>query len=285
MGDKSSIQWTDATWNPTIGCTRVSEGCRNCYAFALHDQRHESWKGTGAFANVPQYHKPFSELQVMGEDRLLQPTRWKRSRRIFVNSMSDLFHKDVPLDALRKIVGIMGLCAHHRFQVFTKRPERMREFLLEHWPEPLPNVLWGVSVEDERTALERIPLLLESPAIRRAVSYEPALEGVSFESWLRWEPGEQIHEPGGGSYTTERPPAHPFLDWIIVGGESGSGARPFHYEWALSVAQECREASVPLFVKQMGSNAYRGGKPWNLSGKGGDMQAWPHEIRVREHVE
>jgi protein gp37 len=300
MGDKSGISWTDATWNPTIGCTRVSEGCRNCYAFELHDKRHEAWKGTGAFEGVPQYHKPFRELQVMGDERLSQPLRWKRSRRIFVNSMSDLFHEDVPEQELLKIVGVMGLASHHRFQVLTKRPERMLEFLSATWPTPLPNVCWGVSVEDQETAEDRIPILLQAPAARRAVSYEPALGPVSWrEEWLlgRYlgcpdetddpDTDECAGCPGSPRLTVDYCGAErgPRIDWLIIGGESGAGARPFHAEWAEVAVAACSAVYVAVHVKQMGSNPYRNGKPWRLPGKGGDMLAWPAALRRREWPE
>ncbi len=290
MSDKTGISWCDATWNPTVGCSRVSSGCKNCYAFALHDKRHQAWKD-GWEKAPPQYHKPFRELQLMSETRLMQPMKWKKPRRIFVNSVSDTFHEDVPELWIMKIWGVMALAAHQRFMVFTKRPKRMREFLKATWPIPLANVMVGVSVENQATADERIPLLLDTPAAVHAVSYEPALGPVEFTPWLScpacgYTRDEQDKhgdhylcksairgEPNGGLA---------LLDWIIVGGESGSGAREFHCGWAQAVVEDCKAAGVKVHVKQMGSNPYRGNEPWNLPGKGGDMLAWPPALRVRE---
>jgi protein gp37 len=266
MGDNTGISWADATWNPTVGCTKISAGCTNCYAFKLHEKRHRAWKD-GWDKAPPQYHKPFSELQVMDDRRLTDPLRWKKHRRIFVNSVSDLFHEDLEEFAIAKVFGVMAVAQSHRFMVFTKRPERMRDFLKATWPTPLPNVMLGVSVEDQETADERVPILLDTPAIRRAVSYEPALERVDFTGFMGWD------EFSAGEAK---------LDWIIVGGESGPGARPFHREWAQRVVDDCFLAKVACHVKQMGSNPYKGNEPWNLPGKGGDMMAWPPALRVRQ---
>lgn len=198
MSGKTEIAWTDRVWNPSVGCTRVSAGCDHCYAFALHDRRHVAWKRGRWPAAPAQYHEPFSRVQLL-PDRLMEPLRWKKPCRIFVNSMSDLFHKDVPDEWLDRIFAVMALTPHLTFQVLTKRPERMREYLsnqgrasavefyrnrtdnraerlntvLNCWP--LRNVWLGVSAEDQERADERIPDLLATPAAVRWVSYEPAL--------------------------------------------------------------------------------------------------------------
>ncbi len=271
MGDRTGISWADATWNPTVGCTKISAGCKNCYAFELHEKRHRAWKD-GWEKAPPQYHHPFSELQVMDDRRLTVPLRWSKPRRVFVNSVSDIFHEDLDDFAIAKIFGVMAVASSHRFMVFTKRPDRMSEFLKATWPVPLPNVLVGVSVEDQETADWRIPVLLDTPAVRRAVSYEPALEAVDFTPWLP--------DPIDGAAHDGKDTAP--LDWVIVGGESGPGARPFHREWAQQVVDDCFLASVACHVKQMGSNPYKGNEPWDLPGKGGDMMAWPPALRVRQ---
>ena len=251
MGDKSKIEWTEATWNPVSGCSKVSAGCKNCYAERLFPRVYQG--------------RAFTDVK-MHENRLEQPLRWKKPRRIFVNSMSDLFHEDVPDSFIDKVFAVMALSPQHTFQILTKRPERMRKYfngpfypmsrvhaqLFASWPGknpndatpawPLPNVWLGVSVEDQATADERIPLLLQTPAAIRFVSYEPALGPVDFSrimaSRMPWHPPgppECLHLDSlkGTVSTIQRAKAvhteqcSP-LDWIIVGGESGPGARPSH---------------------------------------------------------
>lgn len=204
---KSKIQWTDETWNPIVGCTRVSEGCRNCYAFSLHDMRHEAYKNG---KQVPkQYAKPFTEIQLM-PDRLLTPLKRKKPTKWFVNSMSDLFHPDVPFEFIDKVFAVMALADRHIFQVLTKRPERAAEYLgtrdrhnsLELAADalrpgkghlsfggkhmlpglPLENVWIGTSVEDQKSADLRIPHLLKCPAAVRFLSCEPLLSDVDIFS-------------------------------------------------------------------------------------------------------
>ncbi len=277
MGDKSKISWTDATWNPTVGCTRVSDGCDHCYAFALHDQRYAAnLKAGAAFGptqghrggrpNVAmrarelsemtcglpfprQYDQPFSKLQLL-PDRLDQPLRWRKPRRIFVNSMSDLFHEDVPWKFISEVWGIMQIATHHVFQILTKRPGRMREwskavaynYSNPHDTYPLPNVWLGVSVEDQATADERIPLLLETPAAVRFVSYEPALGPVDF-GLLR---DTQRCDCGEVRMNCDCPR----IDWVIVGGESGPHHRPMDHAWVARVREQCRAAGVAFWGKQ-----------------------------------
>lgn len=211
----TAIEWTDEVWNPVTGCSHVSEGCRNCYA-------EREWTRLSANPKTVYHGRKFTDVQCH-EDRLIQPLTWKKPRMVFVNSMSDLFHPDVPFDFIDKVFAVMALASQHKFQVLTKRPERMTEYLnwearvhSEHsgdldrrkeidrimdmpdwvtfpagkafprWIEqwPLPNVWLGVSVEDQKTADARIPKLLECPAAIRFVSYEPALGPVDFEQWL-----------------------------------------------------------------------------------------------------
>lgn len=232
----TTIQWTDATWNPVTGCTKVSQGCKHCYAERI-------------FAR-PYPGRAFTDVRTH-EDRLDQPLGWRKPRRVFVNSMSDLFHEDVPDEFIDKVWEIMANAPDHTFQILTKRPARMLAWTggvdAGKWPMwllpwPLPNVWLGVSVEDQATADERIPFLLKTPAAVRFVSYEPALGPVDFDcypvsgcptNWLDSEPG---------------------LDWVIVGGESGPKARPFDVQWARDTIAQCRAAGVPCFVKQLGAN-------------------------------
>jgi protein gp37 len=247
-------------------------------------------------------------------ERLDQPLRWTKPRRVFVNSMSDLFHESVPSEFICAVFGVMALTPQHTYQVLTKRPDRMRSWLIaagsapflytrghpgyEHitrqfpggYPEtswPLPNVWLGVSVEDQDTADERVPLLLQTPAAVRFVSYEPALGPVD----LRHRLGACVFT-GADPWATGRG-----LDWVIVGGESGPKARACNVEWIHETVHQCSTAGVACFVKQMGSNVtlstdeiermtgLRAAVPhrWNpRDRKGGDMQEWPSDLRVRE---
>ena len=288
MGETSAIQWTEATWNPLVGCSRVSEGCRHCYAertayrlaamgnknyAAVVKETKPAWNGTIGF--VP------SALEL--------PLRWKKPRRIFVNSMSDLFHEKVQYEWIDEIFAVMGQCPQHVFQVLTKRPERMQRYLAD-FDTPLPNVWIGVSVEDQETADERIPILLNSKAAVRWVSYEPALGLASF-----FGPDSPTWNRDGG------------LDWIVVGGESGPDARPFDLAWARQTIAQCRAGGVPVFMKQLGARPwwdgigpppaehvylapatkFNGQVGWDLDCLrdrwGGTMEEWPVDLRVREY--
>lgn len=346
MSTGTGIQWTDATWNPVRGCSRVSEGCRNCYA-----ERDAARKNDNP--RVPGYHG-FARFVMIGgrpvpqwtgrveliESRLAEPLRRRKPQRIFVNSMSDLFHESLPDEAIDRVFAVMALCPQHTFQVLTKRAKRMSDYLageayqriaeaamlyrftrdfdsnyefdareagLEQWP--LPNVWLGVSVEDQKTADERIPLLLETPAAVRFVSYEPALELVDFQRFF----GPQkmylgLHADG----TRGNNSVVWGLDrngWLIVGGESGPGARPFDIAWARSAVAQCKAAGVACFVKQLGERPVLTGTwtkeevaAWNprvypyrsedgevkgfeaqfVDKKGGDMDEWPEDLRERE---
>lgn len=301
---KSPIQWTNQTWNPVVGCKRVSAGCDHCYAFALHDKRHIAWK-RGTFPTAPaQYHKPFSQVQLLPE-RLDDPLHWRKPRMVFVNSMSDLFHDDVPDDFIAQVFAVMAIASNHTFQILTKRPERMRLLMGDDtfvgmvdthidvigrkhdWPciaeveaWPLPNVWLGVSVENQQAADERIPLLLETPAAVRFLSCEPLLGPVDitgcggpheylYPKWLKREHGTVLDG------WTER-----LLHWVIVGGESGPHSRPMQEAWAESLLDQCQAAGIPAFMKQMGTvwaRTYHA-----KDGHGGTPSEWPEHLRVRE---
>lgn len=267
MSDKSKIEWTDATWNPVTGCTKVSEGCRNCYAKTF----------TERFEGTPGHYFETGFRITLRPDKLNQPYHWKRPRRIFVNSMSDLFHNDIPDDYIWSIFEVMAKCPQHTFQVLTKRPERMVEMLNgRYWrnlgteEKPfyariakgghregdvpyLPNVWIGVSVENQQAADERIPLLLETPAAVRFLSCEPLLGLVNLSKWLLtpgWSPS--YYDPDNIHGYPNAEPTNDYINWVIVGGESGSKARPMHLDWARNLRDQCLSAGIPFFFKQWG---------------------------------
>jgi protein gp37 len=230
--------------------------------------------------------------------QLAKPLAWKTPRRVFVNSMSDLFHPTAPDDYIAAVFGVMAACPQHTFQVLTKHPERAARWFAV-WRDggaPLPNVWLGTSVEDQAAADERIPHLLACPAAVLWVSYEPALGPVDFSAWLP-DRGLSFTDAEG---VPVRGPAR--LDWIVVGGESGPGARPFDVQWARDTVRQCRRASVPVFVKQLGANyidakngvgGYSASPPPEYGRltrrlcdrKGGDPSEWPEDLRVREWPE
>lgn len=224
MASASHIEWTDMTWNPVRGCTRVSEGCRHCYAERMATRfngQGQAYEGLSVMtAAGPRWT---NRVQLVPEV-VDQPLRWKKPRFVFVNSMSDLFHQDVPLEFIQQVFSIMELCPQHTFQVLTKRSERLRE-LAEHVPWP-SNIWMGVSVEDARV-VHRVADLQSVPAAIRFLSIEPLIGPVG------QLPLDGIH-------------------WVIVGGESGPGARPMKAEWVESIYQQCRCASAAFFFKQWG---------------------------------
>jgi len=214
MASQSSIEWTDATWNPVTGCSKVSAGCKFCYAERLAFRLQAMGQ--------PRYADGFSVR--LHDDLLDAPRRWRSSRLVFVNSMSDLFHESVPLPFVRQVFQTMSQCPQHVFQILTKRSRRLKESAAAlPWPE---NVWMGVSVENSRV-LSRVKDLLEVPAAVRFLSCEPLIG-----------PLDELPLDG--------------IDWVIVGGESGPGARPMRREWAMSVLRQCRTRGVPFFFKQWG---------------------------------
>lgn len=282
MGDRTGIEWTrqvsangvempGATWNPVTGCDKVSQGCKNCYAKRL-------WPRLKALPNSVYTGRDFTDVATHPE-RLVQPMLWTRPRRIFVNSLSDLFHESVPWSFIAAVFCVMALSPQHTFQILTKRPQRMRDFFdwigwdgrhgggpvaiclakfLEvgagaptagvrrkierltaelrassggQWSGgqwPLPNVWLGVSVEDQPSTDERVPLLLKTPASVRWISAEPLIRSVEARQWLHG------------------------IDWVVAGGESGPRARPMHPDWARSLRDQCEAAGVKFFFKQWG---------------------------------
>lgn len=278
MADGTKIEWTDATWNPMVGCTKVSPGCDHCYAIrtAHRMQANPNPKVSGAYAGTEVGGEWTGRINLLA-DRLDQPLRWRKPRRIFVNAQSDLFHDQVPDEFIARVWAAMALAPQHTFQVLTKRHGRMRSLLAApdfhasvsrkvrghvtlrpldgHGDEaqlwPLPNVHLGVSVEDQQRADLRIPALLDTPAAVRWLSCEPLLRSVDLGAWTK------PHEPWCG--TDPNPPwcacgrdADGYLDWVVVGGESGPGARPMHPDWARSLRDQCVAAGVPFHFKQWG---------------------------------
>lgn len=214
MADKSGIEWTDATWNPVTGCTAISAGCDHCYAELLSYRLQRM--------GVEKYANGFEV--TLHPDALTQPLRWKSPRRVFVNSMSDLFHARVPREYVVRIWEVMAQCPQHTFQVLTKRPERMARFTVEY-PAP-PNVWLGTSVEDLRV-VQRIDHLRGCPAPIRFLSCEPLIG-----------PLPDLNLVG--------------VHWVIVGGESGRHHRPIDPEWVRDIQGQCIRAEVPFFFKQWG---------------------------------
>ena len=235
MADNSAIEWTDATWNPVTGCTKITAGCDNCYAARFSER----------FRGVKDH--PFEQGfdLTLRPDRVDQPLKWKRSRMIFVNSMSDLFHKGVPKPFIDKVFDAMEAANWHVFQILTKRSSRMRDYLkVRYATHTAPVHIWcGVSVEDARGAA-RIAHLQAAPAAVRFLSIEPLIGSVG-----------QIDLSG--------------IHWVIAGGESGPGSRVLNIEWAREVRDQCRNQTVPFFFKQWGGLRPKSGgreldgKVWN----------------------
>lgn len=230
MGDGTGIEWTHATWNPVTGCTKVSEGCRHCYA----ERFAERFRGV----EDHPYEQGF-DLKLWPE-RLDLPLRWEKPRLIFVNSMSDLFHEEVPDSFIQDVYEVMNEATDHIFQILTKRPGRMVEISDDvEWTE---NIWAGISIENMDVS-HRVDSLRETPSEIRFLSCEPllgSLEGLDLTG----------------------------IDWVIVGGESGPGARPMKKEWVVEIREKCEQESIPFFFKQWGGTA---------PGKGGrelDGQLW-----------
>jgi protein gp37 len=214
MSDKSAIEWTEATWNPVTGCTQISPGCAHCYAKTFAER----------FRGVPGHPYEQGFALTLRPERIDQPLLWKKPRLIFVNSMSDLFHEDVPTEFIGRVFDVMKEASQHTFQLLTKRSERLAELApLLPWPD---NLWMGVSVENQRWT-SRMDDLRRVPAAIRFLSCEPLLGPLKLDL-------EDIH-------------------WVIVGGESGHRARPMDPEWARSIRTQCQDANVPFFFKQWGA--------------------------------
>lgn len=373
MAANSKIEWTEATWNPVAGCSVVSPGCTNCYAMRMAARIERMNPKLGHYRGLTQPSKAgpvwTGKIGIAPNHVLLAPPRRRKPTMYFVNSMSDLFHEDVPDEWIDRVFAVMALCPQHTFQCLTKHSARMRAYFatiaseaiaagedtsaaprrldriacelsgspcaagfIEDQPWPLPNVWLGVSAEDQRRADERIPDLLATPAAVRWVSAEPLLGGINFGKAkglpIYWEGHDKIELTSFGRHIGSRTGQgwakhsgnmHPWLDWIVVGGESGPRARPNWAPNVRSIVRQCRAADVPVFVKQMGDNVedrndagFEGCDPreWHLDDelaqvehdingyreeyqgapvrirlldrKGGDMAEWPSDLRVRQ---
>lgn len=300
MAANSGIQWTDATWNCLAGCEAVSPGCANCYAATMTRRLEAMGKA--------DYTGLTTEKHFNGKVRCLPhklgiPLKWRKPRRVFVNSMSDLFHEDVPDAFIDRVFAVMALCPQHTFQVLTKRAERMHRYMTAEgcrqrvieatetvWDEPntaefvqehiyqsggvLPNVWLGVSCEDQQRADERIPWLLKTPAAVRFVSAEPLLGPIDFT--IRYQVADGGHHNmdslrgygGWGDYDRSKYKLH----WVIDGCESGPRRREYHPKWSWSIQEQCKAAGVAYFRKQMIVN----GKVSH------DPAEWHADWRVRE---
>lgn len=309
MSSGTAIEWTDATWNPVSGCTKVSPGCAHCYAERVFPRAYRRSNGRVVGAGGELRLRRFTDVATH-TDRLEAPLSWRKPRRVFVNSMSDLFHEAVPDDFVDQIFVVMALASQHTFQVLTKRPERMLRYcsrltaehlqaaaarwfdeiptaglhaggprrsvaaLLNGVAVPLPNVWLGASAEDQERADKRWRSLRSVPAAVRFWSFEPLI-------------GPIANAPLDG------------IGWAIVGGESGVGARPCEVGWIRNLIAQCRLAGVPCFVKQLGAQPRSFAKApcakWPDSeleysaklrdSKGGDMAEWPEDLRVRQFPE
>jgi protein gp37 len=313
MGDRTGIEWTDATWNPIVGCSLVSPGCTNCYAMRqtarLLDKPGSHYAGTTRVVNGNPVWT--GKVALAPAHILTGPLCWRKPSRVFVNSMGDLFHESVPDDWIDRVFAVMALAPEHTFQVLTKRSARMWEYIstraeldegrhadepariamtalastrglremeraLEsiplgkfggkfgaHVPWPLPNVWLGVSCEDQTRADERIPDLLATPAAVRFVSAEPLLGAIDLtkidlrdDCFVNALAGDYylpiVQSDGSVINTVVETGSGARIDWVIVGGESGPGARPMHPDWARSIRDQCANAGVPFFFKQWG---------------------------------
>lgn len=310
------------TWNPIAGCSRISAGCQNCYAEKM--TKRLGAMGQSKYSGLLNDQGRFNGTVKFDEAALMIPLKTKKATTFFVNSMSDLFHENVEIEWIDKIFAVMALTPQHTYQILTKRADRMRDYCranerslsIHHAmykiqaerdvamfgdnrrPFPLPNVWLIVSVENQKAADERIPLVLDTPAAVRGVSCEPLLDEVDlsfirigYPVILNSLTGEKL---AGDKPITENvnPVIGEKIDWVIVGGESGPGARPCAVEWIRSIVEQCRSAEVPVFVKQLGkyprirmksqktvanSLQYHKKDP-----KGGDITEFPEDLRIRE---
>lgn len=272
----SSIEWTDETWNPTVGCTRVSPGCQHCYAEAIaHRGMSPQHRGlTVLGADGPRWT---GEVRLV-PDALTKPLHWQKPRRVFVNSMSDLFHESIPMDFIERVFRIIERTPQHTYQILTKRPDAAFQFFqwliqggkTTRWHE-LPNVWLGVSVEDQLRADRRIPTLMQCPAAVRFLSVEPMLEEIDLKL------DDLLHLAWDGRR----------IQWVIFGGESGPKARPLHIDWIRDGLQQCKALKIPAFVKQLGHRPFEEGYDGVVQleledRKGGNVAEWPYDLLVRD---
>ncbi|WP_437109854.1 DUF5131 family protein [Streptomyces scopuliridis] len=303
----TNIEWATSVWNPTTGCDRVSPGCDNCYALTMAKRLKGMGQAKYQTDGDPRTSGPGFGL-TMHPDVIREPLRWKKPRRVFVNSMSDLFHTSVTDEFIARVWAVMALTPQHTYQILTKRHARMQSLLnrptfadmirteMTHefgaytalarngsWKLPLRNVHLGVSVEDQKRADLRIPALLDTPAAVRFLSCEPLLGPVDLKLAIRTMGSERGHGltasyvHAGGCCDNR---LHG-IDWVIVGGESGRGARPLNESWVSKLVADATNAGTAVFVKQLGSVWAR--QNGASDSKGGKPADWPEALRVREH--
>ena len=314
---KTNIEWAEHVWNPVRGCSRISPGCLHCYAErdAARKNANPKLPSYRGFAIFNERREPMwtSKVELLPE-MLEIPLRRRKPTVYFVNSMSDLFHESLPEEAIDRVFAVMALCPQHTFLVLTKRAERMREYLTagtcgldarrrvqdllqpsgstRHYEEamrlyegwPLPNCWLGVSVENDEYRW-RIDHLVQTPAAVRFVSAEPLLGALDLTDCLRdgIPTKEQLAGPLALHYMRH---GSPRLDWVIIGGESGPGARPFDLAWPRQILADCKAVKVPVFLKQLGTNPREGSFRYALEidpYKGGNPMDWPRDLRVRAY--
>lgn len=282
----TTIAWTDETINPIVGCSRISAGCEKCYA--------ETAAKTARLQQFPQYQKvaKWNGTVEFVESQLIKPYEWKKSKKIFICSMADIFHENVPFDWVEEIFYMIENCPQHTFQILTKRPERMIEFFdwyiarnSDHSVElqwTMPDNIWlGVSCENQAMADKRIPLLMQIPAKVRFLSCEPLLEPINLSKFLPIEWSEIAEDwieswPGIGSYSTDYP------NWIIVGLESGSNARRCDLQAVHSIINQCQTAKVKVFCKQLGTVWAKESGTYKQDRKGASPELWDKSFNVQE---
>ena len=310
--NKTKISWTDFSWSPVTGCSPVGAGCDHCWANSLHSMRHKAHLNGKKMA--AQYGVPFSTIQLH-PSRLEDPFGLRESSKIATCLGGDLFHEEIQNEFIAAVFAIAAACPHLTFQMLTKRPGRMVEWfkwvgsrsqMLMHesaklymgyknkkrpaintsvWP--LPNVWMGVSVWDQKSADEFIPILLNTPAVIRWVSYEPALGPIDLDS----EAADGLHALGCCERNCSC--GNRGIDWIVAGGESGKNARPCDVAWIRSIVDQCKDAEVPVFVKQMGNYTTRVDPTDDVRGPvtkrilwqkraGADPAEWPADLQVRQ---
>lgn len=281
MADRSKIEWCDATWNPITGCSPVSEGCANCYAArtVMRFPRLHGADNCNQGCCYP-HPRPFGKINFH-PDRLDAPRHWKKPRRIFVCSMGDLFHEDVPMDwVIENVLPVIDSNRRHTFMFLTKRPKRMRA-VMEHYYRndceaigyavPSENLWLGVTAENQAWADERIPILLQTPAAKRFVSVEPMLGPMGLCALLSHCPEHDF--PAG--FCVGPCPSRREIDWVILGGETGAGARALHPHWAENLRDQCVESGVPFFFKGWGTKIMKKTDPGYMKIDGREWKEAP----------
>ena len=280
----TKIEWSEKVWNPLAGCSRISTGCTRCYAETMANRLQAI--GVKGYDGVIKNNKWTGKINLIPE-KLEEPLRWKKPQRIFVNSMSDLFHENVPEDFIWKVIEKCWEAKQHDFLILTKRSDRMLDVLTKSmwWNNDTPENIWlGTSIEDQKTADERIPFLLQTPAAVRFISAEPLLGAVNLN---KLHIGTQYPEGQPQPYLMNCLESHYLmlsdgdyefkkLDWVIVGGESGHNARPMHPDWVRSIRDQCQAAHVPFFFKQGSKANWKNYKDFDL---------FPEDLQIREFPE